>query len=730
ALIPLLYIPTLYFPFVSGKIYIFRFLLFITFFFWVWLKIEEKRIIKIEFKRKPLENGKKAGLFKDILVLAIFSFFLTQFFAAIFGIDPFFSFFSGFERADGVLQYGFWLLYFVMLVSTFKERKDWEFFFKFFVVSAVLSSTYAWLNFGKNQYQLFGVFGNPAYFGGYLIFAIGFSFFAFRNWRLSLGVASFLALTLFFTQIRGVIIGLFGGVTLFSILYFWFLRKENKKLAYSLVAILIISVALFSILILTADTSFVRNNSVLKRISEIGRPFESSSFTERYYNWQIALKAFKERPLFGYGPWNFGSALNKYYDWRVARNEPWFDHPHNQVLGVLAGSGIVGFLSYLFLVGAIFISIYKISRKDKTIAIILWGILIGYLLQSLFLFDILPVYIGYFPFLAYLFFLKRDLFYNLPLKKPLFGFVKFSPYLIPTLFISLFLVYFTVFMPWKANHFALEARNFIKNGLYKEAIPYLQKSFAINSPYTKWEARGFSAQDFYDALWSFDKEKDGEKIAEIGALYDFMAPELEKFAKDREWYPQTYFLVPTIYRLGYEKLGRDDLEKAKKHLEKSFEKSSLRVEYYNNYAKILLLQGKVQEVEEFYREYINRFPKEWGAELPYIFLGNFYHEAKKHNLALEQYDKALEAGYAIEKDPETYLRYMLSSEQIKDYRRIVEMGKRYLDYLGPKADADSYYNVAVGYFNLGDKENAKNYFLKALELKPEEYEKHKKFFLE
>ena len=55
------------------------------------------------------------------------------------------------------------------------------------------------------------------------------------------------------------------------------------------------------------------------------------------------------------------------------------------------------------------------------------------------------------------------------------------------------------------------------------------------------------------------------------------------------------------------------------------------------------------------------------------------------------------------------------------------MAQAHLERWGP--DADTYFNIAVAYFNLGDKEPAKDFFSKAVKL-DSVYEKYQSFFLE
>jgi len=731
AIVPLIYTSTLYFPYISGKAYVFRALISIAFFFWVWYAVISK---SLKLKAKSY-----------LLPSAIGIFFFTQILAAIFGVDPRFSFFSGVERADGVIMYGFFVLYFLMALSVFRTNDDWKKFFYVFSGVAAISSLYALLinsELGFLGGQIIGLFGNPAYFGGYLVFAIGFalilaidkqpitrySLLATRYGLLAL--AGFLVLTLLLTQIRGAYLGLAGGIGLFCFLSFLFLRKENKRFAYGCGIFILAGVVALIALFAAKNTSLVKSVPILERVTAAA-DFNNSSVRERILNWEIALKAFQDRPVLGYGPWNYGAALNKHYDYRLNSGEPWFDHPHNQPLGVLATSGIVGFAAYLFWIFSVIFLIYKIGKEKKILSFILAGIFTAYFLQSLFLFDFIPVYLGLFPFLAFLVYLAPRARSEETLGAPITRYSLLATrygLLSVAAIISLFTIYFTVLMPWRANHAAWNFYNLTQNKTYEASIPYLEKAFAVNSPYTSWELRGLAAQQLYDLLWRVSEDTPSDEISGISEVYDFMLPEIDEFVKERSLYPQTYFIVPTIYRLGTEKLGKNDFDKALAYIKRGFEQSDLRIEYALNYAKILLLQDKFGEAETFMRDYTGRFPKEWGDEVPDMFMGDFYYEAEKYEFALSSYGKAEEKGLKIYENEDIYPRYMLAAEKIEDYTKILNMALLRLDYLGEKSDANTYFNVALGYYHTGSKEAGKEYMEKAAELNPD-YEQFIQLFL-
>jgi len=747
AITPFVKVSSLYFPFVSARVYLFRLLVMLAFFFWAWFLIQDTRYKMQDTNKKQATNSKFQNIkdflpFRNILVIALLLFFLAQVLVSFFGVDRLFSFFSSISRSDGVFQYGFWLLYFLMLISIFKSWQDWKILFSVFIVATFLISIFAWLGFPPDREIYGNLFGNPAYFSGFLIFAIGFSLLVwgfhpasrggagrkfFENPLLNnlfLVLAIFFAITLIVTQIRGAFIGLTGGIFLFCLLSILFLRKTNQKLAYFTGIILIVSAISLISLFVFKDTAFVKNNSILSRITTIMDIREPGSARERLLVWQIALKAIYEKPIFGWGPENFASAFNKYYNHWVGEREAWFDRAHNIPLDILAGGGIFLFSFYLFWLFATICLIFKIGKEKKILSFILASTFFGYFLQGLFFFDTFATSLGLLPFLAFLVFLTSD--NNISVNQRI-NQRNFSGYvLIPAALFSLFIIYTTVIMPYKANAAALNFYAYTEAGLYQEARPFLEKSFSIKSPYTCWEVRKESGWQFLrileDRVGETMPAKDIQKIEEI---YDFITPELEKFIANKPYEPQMYCILARIYQAGFEKLNKDDLVKAEIVLKKALNISNLRKEYFQELKQVLMAQGKFEEAEKLLLDYVKRV--NFYPYYPYLTMGHFYFEIEKYQLAIEQYQKAEEEGYDFCHLPAEYSRYMSSAEKTGEYQRIIDMAKKCLEKWGP--DADTYFNIAVGYFHLAEKEKAREFFLKAVELKPE-YEQYRQFFLD
>src|SRR3989338_11007398 len=104
-----------------------------------------------------------------------------------------------------------------------------------------------------------------------------------------------------------------------------------------------------------------------------------------------------------------------------------------------------------------------------------------------------------------------------------------------------------------------------------------------------WRRHFASVMDY-----GVNEDTDPGKIEEIKRLYELMAPELERFIEAKPYDPQMYYVLSRMYRLGSNQLGFDDLDKAETVLKKAFQYSDRRVEHYNEFAQVMIAQGKIE----------------------------------------------------------------------------------------------------------------------------------------
>ncbi|MBI2100054.1 MAG: O-antigen ligase family protein [Candidatus Vogelbacteria bacterium] len=392
-LTPLLVSNSLFFPYITGKAFFFRLITEIIFALWLGLILLDKSY-------RPR---------RSLLLLALTVFTAIVTLATIFSQNPARSFWSNFERMEGLITYFHLLAYFVVLGSVLQSEKLWRWFFNFSIAVSVVVGLYSLSQIVHGLQagaigRIDATLGNPTYLAVYMlinVFLAAWQWWRARaetGWPYLYGPVIFLQLVvLYYTATRGAILGFIGGgliAALIMILWGW---REGlvKRLAGGLFLGLIILTAGFWLL---KDASFVKQNPVLSRFANISLTEQTTE--SRLTIWAMSLRGFKERPLLGWGPENYNLVFNKYYEPKLFRNEQWFDRSHNIFFDWLISAGLLGLIGYLSLFALVFYYIWR--RSADTVERALWvGFLVAYFFQNIFVFDNLISYLLFWSILAY-----------------------------------------------------------------------------------------------------------------------------------------------------------------------------------------------------------------------------------------------------------------------------------------------------------------------------------------
>ncbi len=432
-----------FFPFIGVKYYFFRvvieFALLFYLLYWAFeAKINEVKNRLLEVSRRPL-------------FIAVSIFVLAFLLASIFALNSHAAFWSNFERGEGGFQMLHYYIFFLLLIIQFKEWKEWRLLFWLSLSAAFLMILYGFLaQLGVNglvsplrgntvglsisdrifspRFQ--GSLGNPAYVAPYLLFSLFFTIYLWfvdskknkPGHFLVYGGLSLLFLLFFIlSQTRGAFLGLIGAIFAFLICSIIVSPRLRRVSTYILLGIIIIG----SSLVVFRHSSIIQKlpGSRFLQIADTG--YETDSIQTRLWTWGSAWRAFKDRPLFGWGPENFSAAFDRYFDSRhfspVKNTETWFDRAHSIIFDYLSTTGLIGFLAYAF----IFVMFFRnLFQKKKTVeensnasgqsdqsepyfkrapllTSLMLAVIIGYLIQGLALFDVLPIYLNLFLVLAF-----------------------------------------------------------------------------------------------------------------------------------------------------------------------------------------------------------------------------------------------------------------------------------------------------------------------------------------
>ena len=396
--IPLVVSSSLFFPYITAKNVIFRVLVELITLLWVVLAL-----------RDPKYRPKRSWVLYAVLTVSAA---LTI--ATVTGINPYRSFWSNYERMDGLVTNLHLLLYFLVIGSVLLTEYLWTWLLRTYVGASVIMSFIALAQYAEGlskgiSVRLDAQLGNATYLAFYMYFHIFLaSLLLVRQWK-SLGFRilyiSLIAIelaVLYLTATRGALLGLLVAIATIAALTSYVYWEELRIRNYALTALGVVC-AFVIIFYGLKDSNFIQGSPVLSRFANIS-PTETTT-ESRFIIWGMALRGFTEHPLFGWGPENFNILFNKYYEPHLWRQEPWFDRSHNVFLDWLVSAGLVGLASYLALYVASLFYLWKKSSRERIFpaheAILFSGLLAGYLFQNIFVFDNIVSYMLFFTILAY-----------------------------------------------------------------------------------------------------------------------------------------------------------------------------------------------------------------------------------------------------------------------------------------------------------------------------------------
>lgn len=405
---------TTFFPFIVGKNFAFRVVVEIMFSAWLVLAY-------IDPAYRPKKNWLLGALVAFLGIITL---------SAIFGENPTKSFWSNFERMEGVITYFHLFAYFVVASTVLTVRDLWRPYLNFHLAVGVIMAVNALLQLAGQPvgFRVSGTLGNSSYLGIYAFFNIFLAVFfmaraSFTNMgeRVRIAIYGVIAIlqmvVLYYTGTRGAVLGLMVGFGLATLLIAFF-EREKKMLQRGAIGVLLALALAVGGFIAARDTAFVKETPLLARFSEIS--LSNASSNARFMVWGMAYEGFKERPILGWGMENFNFVFNKYYDPNMWGQEQWFDRAHNVFFDWLIAGGVLGLLGYLSLFGCAVYCIWRpapletasgrsvtpslMGRADELSVIeksVLTGLLGGYFFQNLFVFDNLTSLIYFGTVLAY-----------------------------------------------------------------------------------------------------------------------------------------------------------------------------------------------------------------------------------------------------------------------------------------------------------------------------------------
>ncbi len=421
-LTPFVITPQTIFPFVVGKALYARVIIELIFGLWVLLAVS----------RPAYRPPRSRLLILFGLVLGVSAI------AACSGVSVQRSFWSTYERMQGVVDLAHWLAFAIVLTSVVRTTKAWDILLNLnlglslmMALLAVAQSYYfpdaRLLSWDPPTTRVAATLGNPIYLCAYLmvniVIALGFLARSFVPvaapspspasgrkrarrrrrkqppapvmkshrrllWaqRLFWGGAVVIELwALGLAGSRGVWAGLVAALGCLAVMGLFLGRTQTVRFAavglmgLCGTALVLLLAVFFRPGILMPDPSL--SNPFLRHLTSSG------TMRTRLAAWEAGLRGFADRPILGWGPENYIVVFGRQVS-GVGGHSKVHDSAHNRLVEEMATKGLLGLLSYLSVWGLTFSAVLRAARgmdpRERMLTLCVGAALAGHFVQSQF----------------------------------------------------------------------------------------------------------------------------------------------------------------------------------------------------------------------------------------------------------------------------------------------------------------------------------------------------------
>lgn len=592
-------------------------------------------------RKKPEYNPRLS-----FLNISVFLFILTLFITIFTGVDPFTSFFGLSGRIMGFLTLLHFFIFFIVLSSVFKTWDNWKWIFRLICISCFLVIFYNVAFLAKFDIMSFleiryaSTIYNIAIYSVFLLMNIFLILYLitkednkyfkiFEIFVLAISILSTIA-----TGNRASFLGLFAAVGF--LLFVYLLFSKNKKIRIATISVLILMMIFPVFLFSVKNTEFIKNSGPLYNLTVIA---SDPSIAGRFLSWEMAFKAFLERPFAAWGLENFRIPADEYYDSRFMEYDyggVWFENVHNKILDVLIEGGIFGFLFYLSIFIICFYLLWKKRQNKPKEILVLYGFFIAYFINNLFTFDTDTSYTLFFISLAYISAIfSSDHLINTKISiSPL---VKRNAIYV-LIIVGIFDLFQFTAKPVQAAYYAMRCmpHHFINSDLEHcddvlKLAPFIGPEFVRN-------------------LLSVN-----QKLLDNKAVYDdeykkFINITMEITGKIAAWtpkYARHSWEEGRLYRLFIFK--EDSFKKGETALLEAIQLSPNRQELYFDLFGLYLMNNQPEKAEEIGKKSISINEK---VAIPHWNLAIYYLRSGRLEEAVREIDKSIELGFVYWEIPE------------------------------------------------------------------------------
>ena len=289
------------------------------------------------------------------LQIAVLVFLFVLLVADGLGVDPLLSYFSGYMRLDGFMTYLHLGLYFFVLARTPFPKARWN---TALLVSAGISVSVVLLGYfsatGRQaaDQRLISTVGNPSFLASYLLMNVFIVVYLANQFptvprRIKALIATTMLTILiggiYLTGTRSAVLGLIVGILYLGAFITWHQRQSLTTIVLRLAIVLAALTGLFG---LALNSNSLQKSAVLYRLTHYSGTYNTLS--PRYVCWKIALNAWTDYPLLGWGQETFSYGFARHFDpvLLIGENFDWYDRTHSVLLDWAVSAGTIGLLAY------------------------------------------------------------------------------------------------------------------------------------------------------------------------------------------------------------------------------------------------------------------------------------------------------------------------------------------------------------------------------------------------
>lgn len=700
---PLVIGESLLFPFVSTKAYFF------------YIVVDVLLIVYlILLSRRPLYPRRSK------LLIVFFTISILGIVFNLFGLSFSNSFWGNYERMMGVYNSLHLLVYLWLLLSITSSRRYYRTLLKISVVVSFLLGIYSILQkigvpwpliVQPVDNRLIATLGNAAYLAGFaliFLFLTSYLWLKDRNiyWRIFYGLTFVLNLyMLVATATRGALVALAVAIALMLIFILFFYNQKKIKIWSGVILLLFILSSSF--IFLFNNSAFIQNNLALRRISQIS--FSEATVSSRLSLWKMSIQAVQDKPMFGYGENNIRVPLDHYHDYSLT--ESWFDSSHNKFFDELLAHGIVGFVIQIAFFVWLFWLVFKKRQQDFWGVMLTLGLLTAYIVQALFIFD---SFIVSWLFIFVLGFIILN-FDRQDAKQKSIGKKQLPIYLGGVLAILLAIFFFYIY-----NHSIGPATQIVKAEKISEQDlkdkGFVDSLAEIDKLYQAVDDKMFFNYDIFApsiARVSVDVFENYEHYTDVQLKrhMELMAKIYQQAIDDSGGYSKFYVNLAKMYQLVSKAPRLDYLQQSMDLLHQALEQSPGRIDIYYALAQGYFMQGNFDKAQDILYRALDLGVRQGEV---YFRLAQIQSRQGDIHEALDSIARAEEHWRPLTfLELEDLAKIFIEREEWQAtanvFIKMVEL---------EPTNTDAYFNVALAYAKLGDRDKAIEWINKVSEVDP------------